>query len=151
MLFPCIASCGRRSAPCNSGDLRTLHSPPFARNVRPNRHVFVSEPLRRKSVACLMFVVAALAVAQANAPQPAVYIIVARMMAAIQEKARSKSVTLGRDYQLFDKKWDSKEQIEVRLTYEPPDRRRYRIERSRGGEGARIRRAMLNRESDLPI
>src|SRR5260370_13725904 len=106
MLFPCIASCGRRSAPCNSGDLRTLHSPPFARNVRPIRHVFVSGPLRRKRLACLMFVVAALAVAQANEPQPAVGIIVAHMMTAIHEDVTNPRLTLPRDYQLFDNNWE---------------------------------------------
>jgi hypothetical protein len=97
-----------------------------------------------------MFVVAALAVAQANEPQPAVGIIVARMMAAIQEKARSQSVTLRRDYQLFDKKWESKAQIVVRITFEPPDRRRYDIESSRGGVGERILRDILSREMESP-
>ncbi len=98
-----------------------------------------------------MFVVAALAFAQTNEPQPAVSMIVARMMAAIQgSKARSQPVTLRRDYQLFDKKWESKAQVVVRITFEPPDRRRYDIESSRGGMGERILRDILTREMESP-
>jgi hypothetical protein len=89
--------------------------------------------------------------AQGGEPQPDANVIVARMMAAIQQcKSRGRSLTVRRDYQLFDKKWESKAQVVVRVTFVPPDQKRYDVESSRGGVGERILRDILAREMETP-
>src|SRR5215472_16936120 len=94
---------------------------------------------------------AGLAAAQSNDTHDTVDIIVARMMAVVQKcKGRDPGFAVRRDYQLFDKKWESKAQVVVRITFEPPDRQRYEIESSRGGIGEKILRDILDREMEAP-
>lgn len=87
--------------------------------------------------------------AQAGESQQDVNVIVARMMAAIQEsKSHGRSLTVLRDYQIFDKKWESKAQVVVRVTFAPPDYPHYDVESSRGGVGERILRDIVAREME---
>jgi hypothetical protein len=91
---------------------------------------------------------AAMAVAQAEQPL-SVNTIVARMMAVLQEsRMGGRAFTVRRDYQLFDKKWESKAQVVVRVSFVPPDKLGYEIEKSRGGFGEKILRDMLDREME---
>jgi hypothetical protein len=90
-----------------------------------------------------------MAVAQAEEPRPSVNVIVARMVAVLQEcKMRSHPFTVRRDYQLFDRKWESKAQVVARISFAPPDQARYEIESSRGGLGEKILRDMLDKEME---
>jgi hypothetical protein len=92
---------------------------------------------------------AALAVAQTDEQRLSVNVIVARMTAVLQEsRIRSRAFTVRRDYQLFDKKWESKAQVVARISFVPPDRVGYEVERSRGGIGEKILRDMLDREME---
>jgi hypothetical protein len=92
---------------------------------------------------------ATMCVAQAEERQPSVNVIVARMLAVLQEgKIRTQAFTVRRDYQLFDKRWESKAQVVARISFVPPDQLRYEIESSRGGLGEKILRDMLDREME---
>jgi len=90
-----------------------------------------------------------MAVGQADERPLSVNVIVARMVAVLQEcRMRSHAFTVRRDYQLFDKKWESKAQVVARISFVPPDQSRYEIESSRGGLGERILRDMLDQEME---
>ena len=118
--------------------------------MRPKESVSASAAFRAKSLVCLAYLAATIAVAQAD-ERESVNVIVARMVAVLQEyKVRDRAFTVRRDYQLFDKKWESKAQVVVRITFEPPDRQRYEIESSRGGIGEKILRDILDREMEAP-
>src|SRR5215472_9947172 len=92
---------------------------------------------------------AAMARAQADEPQLSVNVIVARMSAVLQEsRIGSRGFTVRRNYQLFDKKWESKAQVVARIIFVPPDQARYEVEQSRGGIGEKILRDMLDREME---
>jgi hypothetical protein len=113
--------------------------------------VKASAALRAKSLVCLVYVAAAFALAQANDQQLSLNAIVARMIAVLQEcNLRNRAFTVRRDYELFDKKWESKAQVVVRITFVPPDQQRYEIESSRGGIGEKILRDILDREMEAP-
>jgi hypothetical protein len=119
--------------------------------VRPIKGVAFSPSSPTKSLVCLFYVAASLAAAQINQAQETVDIIVGRMVAAVQKcKSRDPGFAIRREYQLFDKKWESKAQVVIRITFVPPNRRRYEIESSRGGIGERILRDIVSREMEAP-
>lgn len=119
--------------------------------MRPIEGVKASVAIRLQSLVCLIWIVVALAAAQTNQPPPTADIIVARMMAVIREcAARNRAFTIRRDYQLFDKKRESKAQVVIRVTFAPPDQKHYEIESSRGGIGERILRDIVTREMEAP-
>jgi hypothetical protein len=91
----------------------------------------------------------AMAVARADEEPPTVDTIVARMTAVLQEsRSGRRAFTVRRDYQLFDKKSESKAQVVARISFVPPDQVGYEIEKSRGGIGEKILRDMLDREME---
>jgi hypothetical protein len=97
----------------------------------------------------LVCMLAAMARAQADEQPLSVAVIVARMSAVLQEaRIGSRAFTVRRDYQLFDKKWESKAQVVARIIFVPPDQMRYEVEQSRGGIGEKILRDMLDREME---
>jgi hypothetical protein len=111
--------------------------------------VITSGPNRRKSLVCLVCLAATLAAAQTGDRQLPVDVIAARMIAVMQEgRIASRAFTVRRDYQLFDKKWESKAQVVARITFVPPDRLRYEVESSRGGIAEKILRDLLDREME---
>jgi hypothetical protein len=119
--------------------------------MRPIEGVTIYLAVPAKSLVCLICVAASLAAAQSNETQETVDIIVARMMAVVQKcKGRDPGFAVRRDYQLFDKKWESKAQVVIRITFVPPNQRRYEIESSRGGIGERILRDIVTREMEAP-
>ena len=119
--------------------------------MRPIEGVTIYLAFPVKSLVCLIYVAASLAAAQSNEVQETVDIIVGRMMAVVQKcKGRDPGFAIRRDYQLFDKKWESKAQVVIRITFVPPDHRRYEIESSRGGIGERILRDIVSREMEAP-
>ena len=90
-----------------------------------------------------------MAAAQADEPQLSVNVIAARMIAVLQEsKIGSRAFTVRRDYQLFDRKRESKAQVVVRISFVPPDRLRYEIESSRGGIAEKVLRDLLDKEME---
>src|SRR5262249_10152695 len=87
-------------------------SPPLPRRMRPIEGVITYLAVPAKSLVCLICVAAGLAAAQSNETQETVDVIVARMMAVVQKcKGRDPGFAVRRDYQLFDKKWESKAQV----------------------------------------
>jgi hypothetical protein len=106
-------------------------------------------PFRSAILIWLVCMMAAVASAQAGEQPLSVNVIVARMT-AVQRESRngSRAFTVRRDYQLFDKKWESKAQIVARIIFVPPDQVRYEVEKSRGGIGEKILRDMLDREME---
>jgi hypothetical protein len=106
-------------------------------------------PFRSTILICLVCIMAAMARAQADEQPISVNVIVARMTAVLQEsRIGSRAFTVRRDYQLFDKKWESKAQVVARIIFAPPDQARYEVEQSRGGIGEKILRDMLDREME---
>ena len=119
--------------------------------MRPIEGVTIYLTVPTKSLVCLICMAAGLAAGQRNETQETVDVIVARMMAVLQKcKGRDPGFAVRRDYQLFDKKWESKAQVVIRITFVPPDQRRYEIESSRGGIGERILRDIVSREMEAP-
>jgi len=119
--------------------------------MRPIEGVTIYLAVPTKSLVCLICMAAGLAAAQSNDTHETVDVIVARMMAVVQKyKGRDPGFAVRRDYQLFDKKWESKAQVVIRITFVPPDQRRYEIESSRGGIGERILRDIVSREMEAP-
>jgi hypothetical protein len=98
----------------------------------------------------LVWLFAALAGAQSNAPSPDVNGIVQRMMAAQREnKARLRPFTVRRGYLLMDKKDETKGEVVANITLLPPDSKQYWIESSSGGGiGEKVLRDILNKETE---
>ena len=106
--------------------------------------------LRSTFLAALICLLAAVAVAQANAT-PDSRTIVDRMLRAQQEnKAKVRPFTVKRDYQLLDKQAQQKAQVVANITVLPPDSKQYNIESSSGGMGEKVLRDVLSKETESP-
>ena len=117
--------------------------------MRQNKRVKALGPFLFLIPAWLVCMTAAVALAQADEQRPSVNLIVARMTAVLQQSRNGqRAFTVRRDYQLFDKKWESKAQVVARISFTPPDQLRYEVEKSRGGIGEKILRDMLDREME---
>jgi outer membrane lipoprotein-sorting protein len=94
---------------------------------------------------CLLATVAS---AQAGTSTADVTVIVQRMLAAQDENRKHlRTFTVKRDYQLLDKRLESKAQVIAEITYLSPGQKQYRIESSSGGMGEKILRDVLAHET----
>lgn len=105
--------------------------------------------LRFTISASVVVLLAVLACAQSSRSTPNVETIVSRMTAARQEdQARMRPYVIKRDYQLLDKQQQPRAQVIASIAYQPPDRKRYNIERSSGGMGGKVLRDIVEKETE---
>lgn len=97
----------------------------------------------------LVLLPAALAQGQETRSAPNVDQIVFRMIAAEQaNRARTRTYTVKRDYQILDKQEQLKAQLVASITYLPPDQKQYNIESSSGGIGGKVLRDIVQKETE---
>jgi hypothetical protein len=87
--------------------------------------------------------------ALAHGHAPDLNTIVSRMLAVQHDDAaRAHAFTVKRDYQILDKKMESKAKVVATISFVPPDQRQYTIESAQGGIGERVLRDFLARENE---
>ena len=104
----------------------------------------------RRTSSVFVFFCLAVAIASAQASQsPDVNQIINRMLAAHQDnKQHLRAFSVKRNYQLLDKKSESKAEVVANITYRPPNQKQYSIESSTGGLGEKILRDVVAKETE---
>ena len=100
-----------------------------------------------KTASCVSLILLLGALTQAQSPD--LNTIVSRMVAVQrQDSARAHAFTVKRDYQILDKRMESKAKVVASITFIPPDQRQYKIESAQGGMGEKVLRDFLARETE---